>query len=519
MIPGKVYKPEDFLRAAWRRRFMIVVPIILSAVGAGFYSYTQPDEYRSETTLLVVPPSGAGGLVAGTEVSPLEDRLYTIRQQVVSHARLLQLVESEGLYKEWREAHPNGDVADRMRRDVSIDIVKGNPRRVDGTFFNISYVSTNPETAARVTNSLADLFVNENAADRAKAAEAATSFIEAQLADARGKLQKVESEIEAYNQRYAQELPSTMPSQMEALRRTEAQLQTLEASLSTDRSERVALEGLIAAAQMPLPPGAASSVSRRSGDMSGASIGAQLDAARSNLKALELQLTAEHPDVVRAKRAIQELEGRARAEGVPQSADGGVLSPAEVERRERLQQLESQLARLDRQIADKERTIPRLRESMAVYQARINNIPRHEAELTALTRDQATLQAVYSKLLASRENAGIASKLEAEQTERFRVIEPAKVPTSPFRPDRQQWALLGALFGLGLGIGLTVLFEFLDSSLRTDQDVAVALGLPVLAMIPVMHTAKELTTRRQLRTAASAMAVMAAVASVLALVW
>ena len=139
MIPGKAYKPEDLLRAAWRRRLTILVPIVLSAIGAGLYSFTQPNEFRSETTLLVTPPSGSGGLMNGTDVIPVEERLYTIRQQVVSHSRLLELAESTGLYQDWRKSHPTGDVADRMRRDVSIEIVKGNPRRIDGTFFKIGF--------------------------------------------------------------------------------------------------------------------------------------------------------------------------------------------------------------------------------------------------------------------------------------------------------------------------------------------------------------------------------------------
>ena len=517
MVPGKSYKPEDLLRAAWRRRVMIAVPIVLSAIGAAMWSLTQPNEYRSETTLLVTPPSGAGSIMAGTEVIPLEDRLYTIRQQVVSHARLVELAESTGLYQDWRKAHPTGDVADRMRRDVSIEIVKGNPRRVDGTFFKISFVSTNPQTAAMVTNRLADLFVRENAVDRENAAKTTAAFIETQLSEARAKLEEHESKIEAYRERYAPEMPQTLSSNMEALRRTETQLQNLEAALSTDRGQRVALESMIAAAQVPVPPGAAAAP-RRSSDLARASIGAQLDAARADLKAYELQLTAEHPDVVRARRRIQELEERARAEGVPQSADGGVLSPAEIERRERLQQLRAQLTGLDQQIADKERNLPRLRQTMAMYQARLDAVPRHEAEFAALTRDHATLQAVYQKLLTSRESAGIATKLEAEQAERFKVIEPAKVPTSPFRPDRQQWVLLGALFGLGLGVGLATLFEYLDSSLRTDVDVQAALGMPVLAMIPVMHTTGELTGRRTARAAASAIFVTLMV-SAIAYMW
>ncbi len=518
MIPGKSYKPEDLLRAAWRRRLTIMIPIVLSAIGAGIWSFSQPNEYRSETTLLVTPPSGAGALMSGTEVIPVEERLYTIRQQVVSHGRLLELAESTGLYQDWRKAHPTGDVAERVRKDVSIEIVKGNPRRVDGTFFKIGFVSTNPQTAAMVTNRLAELFIKENAVDRENAAKAAATFIETQLNEARAKLESQESKIEDYRERFANELPTTLSSNMEALRRTETQLQMLEAALSTDKGQRVALESMIAAARTPAPPGAANNAPRRSSDLSNASIGTQLDAARSDLKALELQLTSEHPDVVRARRKIVELEERARAEGVPQSADGGVLSPAEIDRRQRLQQLQAQMTGLDQQIADKERNLPRLRQTMALYQTRLDAIPRHEAEFSALTRDHATFQAVYQKLLASRESAGIATKLEAEQTERFKVIEPAKVPTSPFRPDRQQWVLLGALFGLGLGVGLATLFEYLDSSLRTDVDVHAALGMPVLAMIPVMHTTGELSGKRTVRAAASAL-FLTLMVSAFALMW
>src|SRR5690242_14911484 len=119
MVPGKAYKPEDLLRAAWRRKLTILVPIILSAIGAGMYSYTQPNEYRSQTTLLVVPPSGAGNLMAGNDVIPLEQRLYSIRQQVVSHDRLVELADATGLYADWRKKHPTADVAERMRKDVN----------------------------------------------------------------------------------------------------------------------------------------------------------------------------------------------------------------------------------------------------------------------------------------------------------------------------------------------------------------------------------------------------------------
>ena len=66
-------------------------------------------------------------------------------------------------------------------------------RRVDGTFFKIGFVSTNPQTAAMVTNRLADLFVRENAVDRENAAKTTAAFIESQLNEARTKLEEHEA--------------------------------------------------------------------------------------------------------------------------------------------------------------------------------------------------------------------------------------------------------------------------------------------------------------------------------------
>jgi len=521
VISGKQYKPEDFVRIAWRRRWMIVAPIILAAIATAFWSLGQPDEYRSETTLLIVPPSGTGSFMGGTEVVPIEDRLYTIRQQALGHARLPELIESMGLYEDWRRLHPQGDVVARMRQDIGVEIVKGNPRRIDGNFFTVSFVSMNPQTAALVTNRLADLFVNENTRDRQNAARVTGEFIEAQLGEARANLEAHEGRLEVYRQRNAAELPSMLLSNLDTLRRNEVQLQNLADALSADRGRRLALEGMIAAAQVQGPSSAAAvaGATRTVAEIAGASVGVQLEAARSDMRVLELRLTSEHPDVIRARRRILELEERARAEGVPETPDGRTLSPGEVDRQQRLQELQGQLASLDRQIADKEEALPRVRQTIAMYQARVDAVSTHEAELAGLTRDEATLQAVYQKLLAGRENSRITTKLEAEHgSDRFRVIDPAQVPSEPFRPDRVQWVLLGALFGLGCGIGLAALFEYRDSSLRTDSDVLTALGLPVLAMIPVMRTTAQLTGQRRLKAAVSVL-VMTLMVSAIALMW
>ena len=501
MIPGKQYKPEDFIRAAWRRRWVIVVPLALAAAVTAVWARKQPNSYRSQTTLIIVPPSGVGELASRKAVTPIESRLYTLRQQVMSHDHLMGLITGANLYSDWRAVHPQGDPTALMQQDISIDIVKGNPKRIDETSFTISYTSGNPQTAAMVTKRLANLIVSENTTDRKEAAQRAIAFLDVQLADARTKLEAQESKVEAYRQRYGAELPSMQQSNLEAIRRAEAQLENLESSLSTVRAQRLALESRIAAAKAPINADAAS-------DQGGSAIGDQLDAARKQLKTLELALTREHPDVIRQQRKVTELEERARAEGVPQGADGVILLPAEVARRQRLQDLQAQLTSLNQQISDKEQAEPKIRAAIATYQERVDAAPARETELSVLTRDQVTLEGVYEKLLSDRENSRIATNLEAAQTDRFKVVEPAQVPQTPFSPNRAEWILLGAFFGLGVGIGLAALLEYPDSSLRTDSDVLDALDLPVLAMIPVMRTSSEVSGRRLQRAAISALVVM-----------
>ena len=119
--------------------------------------------------------------------------------------------------------------------------------------------------------------------------------------------------------------------------------------------------------------------------------------------------------------------------------------------------------------------------------ARIATVPTRETELVELTRDYETLRQVYTNLLAKSENARVAANLERRQIgEQFKLLDPARLPERPISPNRNQIDLLGALGGLVVGLGLVMLFEYRDSSFRTEADVLGAFRLPVLAMVPKM---------------------------------
>jgi hypothetical protein len=190
----------------------------------------------------------------------------------------------------------------------------------------------------------------------------------------------------------------------------------------------------------------------------------------------------------------------------PASADAEAApappSVASVARDRRLQELLSERDSLDRQIARKQEEEARIHREIASYQVRVEATPTRESGLIALTRDYETLQNIYTSLLSKKEDSAVAANLERRQIgEQFKVLDPARVPQTPFSPNRLQLNLMGLLAGLGCGLALAGLLEFRDATLKTEDDVRRCLALPALAAIPVLAEASPSTFPRH-KTAA-----------------
>src|SRR5262249_52427407 len=165
MIPGKQYKPEDIVEAAWRRRWYIVVPFILIVTLTVVVSSMLPDRYKSEAVLMIVPQRVPENYVRPTVNSRLDDRLRAMSQQIMSRARLDEIIQEFSLYPRQRPTMIMEDIVEMMRsKDVKIGLRGGGG--TDAGAFAISYESDNPRTAMQVAERLAALFVRENIEDR-----------------------------------------------------------------------------------------------------------------------------------------------------------------------------------------------------------------------------------------------------------------------------------------------------------------------------------------------------------------
>src|SRR5512138_3232066 len=121
MLPGKKYKPVDFLQMAWRRRWFIVVPTIMGAYAALIVSARAPNMYQSEMLIQVVPQRVPDTYVRSTVTMRTEDRLNSLSQQVLSRTQLERLIVQMNLYAGERQRLPMQDIVERMRSNINIE--------------------------------------------------------------------------------------------------------------------------------------------------------------------------------------------------------------------------------------------------------------------------------------------------------------------------------------------------------------------------------------------------------------
>jgi len=525
LIPGKTFEPKDLLKIL-HRPGTIVIPFVLIALGTAAYVHRLPNRYRSETLIMVVPQRVPESYVRSTVTTRIEDRLRSINQQITSRTRLEPVIKEFKLYAEQVRTGLMEDVVERMRGDIDTQIIRGDA-------FRISYVSNDARTAMRVTERLASMYIDESLRDREVLADSTNQFLDSQLAVAKERLVEHEKKLESYKMRYSGQLPTQVQSNLQVMQNAQMQIQSLDDSLNRDRDRRLVLQGQVADLDVPedAPPSSSTSngATEAPAKPSPPPMAQQLAEARKTLEELQQRLTPNHPDVVRQRRVVADLEKKAADEAtvlalIPaEKRSANSADPAQALRLSRLEQIRLELDSLGRQIEQKEQEEARLRSVIGEYQSRVESAPSRESELTELMRDYETLQRSYTSLLSKKEEAQVSANLERHQIgEQFKILDPARMPEKPFSPNRPTLYELGGVVGLAVGLMLAGFLEYRDTSLKSEAEIVATLTLPVLAMIPDLMTDDRRVSRIRWKRAGWALAAactVSVIAALAVLVW
>ncbi len=291
------------------------------------------------------------------------------------------------------------DVIEKMRKDVSVEVAKGET-------FRFSFVYTDPKKAMQVVQTISDSFTDANRVDRSTVAASTTLFLGRQLLDARTRLEEQERKIADFQRNHAGQLPSERDANLQVMHNLQLQVQTLFDSMNRDRDRRLFLERVLADLE-PQAQTARKNVQDAQGNtaegpaarLAAGTAAEQLENARETLKGMEIHLKPEHPDIQYMKRLIADLEVKAKAEAAaPPSATTRPPRPRNQEEANtlrRIQEAKEEIAAVDIQIASKQAEEKRLRAEIAGFQGRVAATPGLEAEYTSLTRDYETVRMAY----------------------------------------------------------------------------------------------------------------------------
>jgi polysaccharide chain length determinant protein (PEP-CTERM system associated) len=441
--------------------------ILFGALGglvAGFGLYlVLPPRYQATTTILVEPQEVPKSYVESTVTLEIEQRLQTVQERVTSHSNLTQLIELVGAER----LDPSGGGTEELLAMIRSQLKVGIRARGEkaAPVFDIAFMHGDPVVAADVVRDITDRFIDENMKDRAQQATATADFLDQELQRLREDVTKQEERIREFRMQKMGALPSQLETNLRSLDRLNLELAgNLEAQEAG--TQRLAL--------LRQQRGSLGIGARGAGAPS--TISSVLGAARQELLQAQRIYTDEHPNVKRLREEVARLEAELKSgKGASRSAS---LDPSVVA-------LDSETTAASLELESRRRQEARIREEIAQLQARVDETPRREQEELELTRDYENLMETYRNLLGKKYEASLARNLEqAQKGERFKILRPVSVPSSPAWPDPMVLLPAGLAAGLLLVALLIGVDEFRHPAFRSVERLTRTLGLPVFASIP-----------------------------------
>lgn len=472
----------EFIAVVKRRKYWMALPALVVILLAAILSPLVPRSYESTTTILVEPQKIPTEYVRATVTSDVTDRLHTIGLEVMSSSRLMQIIDDLHLYPELRKKESMNQVVAAMRKDISVDVIRepSQDGRNSVGAFKISYIGHNPQEAQKVTREIANLFIRENLKERDQQAQGANQFITAELNQAREQLSQQDAKIRAFKKEHLGSLPEQSQANLQMIGEYQSLLQANSEAIDRANQQRVYLQSLlnVKTGGDPNAPAPARPTALQ----------LQLAKDQSELNTDLMKYTPDHPDIIRLKHEIAVLRQRIRT--APKLAPGSAVD-ADTKMSQQIagpsvnDQLRSQLVALNAEIAARGARQVEVERKMQQLQGSVEAEPTVEAEFLSLDRDYQEMQKNYDDLLAKQQASAMAAQLERhDQSEQFVVLDPANLPSKPYRPDPVILALGTVALGLLVGFVCGMILELRDDTMHDADEVATYLKLPIIVALP-----------------------------------
>lgn len=468
------FRFHNILAGAWRRRYLIVIPVLVLPVIGLIVGAITPKNYASHTTMLIQETAKMNPFLEDLAVSSmLKERMSALKALLNSRHILRVVAEERGLIEEDTSLKEQDNIINELSGALSVQMIGKDLIRID-------YKTHDPESMKETLESVRQQFVEQLLAPERSSMTDSSFFLDEHLAKRELELEKSEAALADFKDEHSTELPELHLTNINRLAQLKQLLSEREAEMAGASRSLGGLDQQLSKTNPVL-----------------GRIEEQIIRIRGELALLKVRYTEQHSKVVAANRNLRRLEDErqnilkhtddnidvnklwAIASSTPIKDSNGE-QPLLISQLENLQVMRSKVDSLDEEIISLKKMTAELDSQIADYGANAN-------QLSKLERDLRVKRELYDDLLLRRENARITSSLGIfERDKRVKVIDLPFTPTSPSNPSLLVFIIAGLFGGIFLGTGIAVLLEVSDTTLRRRDHLEALSGVAVISRVPAL---------------------------------
>ena len=469
---GNLFIP--YLRMFAKHKFLAIIPLVVVFLGSAIFGSTLPKGYKATAVFRMLQPYALRGR---SDRRSAEDDLDVMKQLILSRSNLVEVIRDVGFdasyahLPEARREAREAEVVKQLRKNLEV-------QQKANKVFEISYRSEDPETAARVTNAAMQRYHEGVLKTEREQMEATVAFLER-------KVKEYETNLAASSEALAQFIAANMQAWSGSELSDLAQLKTIlddlrdtELKLSDAETAKKELEKKIAV----VPPTVEVTLVKDNPRL--LDLREKRESAALKLANLKTLFTDLHPKVIEVSKEIETLDSLINATEKTTIEVKHEPNPLFLKLRDKLDDADVGMVS-----AKGERT--RLLARKKEYEKRAQNVPGLQKQMKKFEREDELNQEQLKYYTGQLREAKIELERGKEQGTRFRILDYARKSSASATSNRLKISLLGLIVGSGLGLGLAVLKDQMDTSFKDVEDAASFLDVPIIGTIPVINTASE----------------------------
>ncbi|MGD0884667.1 MAG: XrtA system polysaccharide chain length determinant [Thermodesulfovibrionales bacterium] len=473
---------KRYLAIVLEKRYLALSIALVVVSVFTWSSFFLPKSYEASSTVFYKKSSTMDPLMKGMGISgSMEEILSSFQVTITSR----DLVEKAVKKLDLKSMSPNqaGNLVQNIRKNLRVMVMGKGP-----DLFTISYGGSEPRMVRDIVNAIVSEYIEESVSSKRTDTYDAYEFIQSQLLEYSNRLDASDKTLREFRERNPRLIPQTetaLVSRLEGFQTAmvEAEIKMKELMRKKDNLQKqLSGEKELTVAY----------VTREDGPQS------RLNKLNNQLTLMTTKYTDSYPEVIKIKSEIDEVKKQiAQAENSKDShtessgSETAAINPI-------YQQLREEIAKTDAELESVKARSDELMRQQSEAQGRLGIIPKEQEEWSKLQRDRAVYQKIYDDLLVKLENARVSKDLDrTDKYETFKIVEPARLPSLPVKPDKVRMILFGIILGIASGIGAVFGIQYLTPTFQDADAVEAELKLPVFATISrVVTEADRLSEKR-----------------------